>query len=303
MHRKAAEMSKLILTERRSQADDDTATGMVDRSLEHGVRTFVRENSTLIDPPPVVRYFTRSDGKHVTRVYPATGTGCHIDVLMCLEFSTMDLYGDTLRISLLDVSGGPSQEYVTVTVPNCVDDHDRWNGAEPLAQFLHTVLTSTYKRKTIDSRGVPFTTARVARTWCRDMDTYYYDDIPDGLVIWPRSTELTMQLVMSWCLDDPTAAVRLDYTSDGDAAGIIVDGEGREDLRLSLPAGTYPHLNRVLAWYVQGMCLESVTVPYTLTSLRAVLDLWQTTQTAGSIQSVSDSDVYDAAPVEKAGRF
>lgn len=296
-------MSKLTLTERRSHADEDTATGIVDHYIERCVRTFARENSTLIGTPPVVRHFTRSDGKQVTRVYPATGIGCQIDVLMCLEFSTMDLHGDTLRISLLDVSGGPSQEYVTVTVPNCVDDHDRWNGEEPLSHFLHTVVTSTYKRKTTNSRGVPFTTARVACSWCRGMDTYYYDDIPDGLLIWPRSIELTLQLVMSWCLDDPTAATRLEYTSDGDVDGVVVDGEGREDLHLSLPADTYPHLNRVLAWYVQGMCLETVTVPYTLDALKAVLDLWKTTQTAGTIQSVIDADVYDAAPVEKAGHF
>lgn len=297
-------MNKLTLTERPSKALKATAVGMMDYYTEQCVSEFVRDNATLIDTPPVVKHFTRSDGKQVTRVYPATGVGCRVDALMCLEFSTLGVDGETLRISLLDVSGGPSQEYVTVTVPNCVDDEDVWGGWEPLSQFLHIVVTSTYKRKTTNSRGVPFTTARVACSWCRGMDTYYYDDIPDGLLIWPRSTELTLQLVMSWCLDDPTAATRLEYTSDGDVDGVVVDGEGREDLHLSLPADTYPNLNRVLAWYVQGMCLDTVTVPYTLDALKAVLDLWKTTQTAGTIQSVIDADVYDAAvPVEKGRPF
>lgn len=83
--------------------------------------------------------------------------------------------------------------------------------------------------------------------------------------------------------------------------GLIVTGEGREDLNLSLPAGTYHHLNRVLAWYVQGMCLDTVTVPYTLDALKVVVEMWQTTDTAPMIQRVIDSDVYDA--VEKGRPF
>ena len=296
-------MSKLTLTERPSKALKATAVGMMDYYTEQCVSEFVRDNATLIDTPPVVKHFTRSDGKQVTRIYPATGVGCRVDALMCLEFSTLGVDGETLRISLLDVSGGPSQEYVTVTVPNCVDDEDVWGGWEPLEHFLHKVVTATYQRKPTNSRGVPFTTARIAHTWCMGMDSYYTDDMPDDMVIWPRSTELVMQFVMSWCLDDPTAGVRIYYRADGDVDGVIVDGEGREDLHLSLPAGTYPHLNRVLAWYVQGMCLDTVTVPYTLDALKAVVDLWQTTDTAPMIQRVIDSDVYDAAPVEKGRPF
>lgn len=295
-------MSKIKFTERRSYADESTAVGMMDYYVEQCARTFVRENITLIDTPPVVRHYTRSDGLDVVRVYPARGFGCKIDVTLCVELSTLGVDGDTVRMSLLDVSGGPSQEYVTVTVPNRVNDYDVWEGAAPLKAFLHDVAVSTYKRKSIDSRGVHFSTARVAYAWCCSMCGTMDDAMPDDMVIWPRSTELVMQFVMSWCLDE-TDSVRHDLSADGDVMGLIVSGEGQEDLHLSLPAGTYPHLNRVLAWYVQGMCLDTVTVPHTLDALKAVVDLWQTTDTTPMIQRVIDSDVYAAAPVEKGRPF
>lgn len=295
-------MSKITFTERRSCADESTAVGMMDLYAKQTARRFTRENAMVLDTPPVVRYYTRSDGLDVVRVYPARGFGCKIDVTLCVELSTLGVDGDTVRMSLLDVSGGPSQEYVTVTVPNRVNDYDVWEGAAPLKAFLHDVAVSTYKRKSIDSRGVHFSTARVAYAWCCSMCVTMDDDMSDELVVWPRSAELVMRLIRYWLMYE-TDSVRHDISSDGDVMGLIVSGEGREDLHLSLPAGTYHHLNRVLAWYVQGMCLDTVTVPYTLDALKAVVNLWQTTDTAPMIQRVIDSDVYDAAPVEKGRPF
>lgn len=293
---------RLTLTERRSQADDDTATGVMDLYTKQVARRFTRENAMVLDTPPVVRYYNRSDGVAVVRVYPAHGFGCKIDVDLCVELSTLGVDGDTVRISLLDVSGGPSKEYVTVTVPNRVEDHDVWEGAAPLEAFLHAVAVDTYKRESIDSRGVHFSTAKIAYAWCLGMSTGVGGDMSDELVIWPRSAELVMRLIKRWCMYS-TDSVRHDISADGDVMGLIVTGEGREDLNLSLPAGTYHHLNRVLAWYVQGMCLDTVTVPYTLDALKAVVEMWQTTDTAPMIQRVIDADVYDAAPVEKGRPF
>lgn len=295
-------MSKLTLTERPSKALKATAVGMMDYYTEQCVSEFVRDNATLIDTPPVVKHFTRSDGLDVVRVYPARGFGCKIDVTLCVELYTLGVDGDTVRMSLLDVSGGPSKEYVTVTVPYRVNDYDVWDGVAPLKAFLHDVAVSTYKRKSIDSRGVHFSTARVAYAWCCSMCGTLDDDMSDELVVWPRSAELVMRMIRYWLMYE-TDSVRHDISADGDVMGLIVSGEGREDLHLSLPAGAYPHLNRVLAWYVQGMCLDTVTVPYTLDALKAVVNLWQTTDTAPMIQRVIDSDVYDAAPVEKGRPF
>ena len=293
---------RLTLTERRSQADDDTAIGVMDLYAKQVARRFTRENAMVLDTPPVVRYYNRSDGMAVVRVYPARGFGCKIDVDLCVEVSTLGVDGDTVRMSLLDVSGGPSQEYVTVTVLNRVDDHDVWEGAAPLEAFLHAVAVGTYKRESIDSRGVHFSTAKIAYAWCLGMSTGVGGDMSEELVIWPRSAELVMRLIKRWCMYS-TDSVRRDISADGDVMGLVVTGEGREDLNLSLPAGTFYHLNRVLAWYVQGMCLGTVTVPYTLDAIKAVVEMWQTTDTAPMIQRVIDSDVYDAAAVEKGRPF
>lgn len=286
---------RLTLTERRSQADDDTATGVMDLYTQQVARRFTRDNATLIDTPPVVKHFLRNDGKQVTRVYPATGVGCRVDAPMCLEFSTLGVDGEILRISLLDVSGGPSQEYVTVTVPNCVDDYDVWGGMEPLEHFLHKVVTATYQRKSILDRGVIFSTARVAHTWCVAMDIYFADDMPDDMVIWPCSTELVMQLIMYWCLDGATESVRVGYTSDGEVSGITVSADDRAELKLSAPGPHRPNMSRLLSWYQRGSDLDGGVIPYTLASLKAVFKLWQTTDSAGMLQTVRDSDTYAVA--------
>jgi len=288
-------MSKLTLTERPSKALKATAVGMMEYYTEQCVSEFVRDNATLIDTPPVVKHFTRSDGKQVTRVYPATGVGCRVDALMCLEFSTLGVDGETLRISLLDVSGGPSQEYVTVTVPNCVDDEDVWGGWEPLEHFLHKVVTATYQRKSIRDRGVVFSTARIAYTWCVAMDVYFADDMPDDMMIWPCSTELVMQLLMYWRLDGAPESVLVEYTREGEVSGISVSADERAELKLSAPGPHRPNMSRLLSWYQRGSDLDGGVIPYTLASLKAVFKLWQTTDSAGMLQTVRESDTYAVA--------